>query len=75
MKQNISFSINKDIVKKGKSVAAQNDTSLSQMLSEHLKKITEREERYEPAKRSALQRLKKGFHRGSEVTWKRDQIF
>ena len=75
MKQNITLSIEKDIIKKGKIIAAQKDTSISKMLSEQLKQIIDREEQYEAAKRSALQTLKKGFRLGGKITWKRKDLY
>lgn len=75
MKQNITLSIEKEIIKKGKIIAAQKDTSISKMLSEQLKQIIDREEQYEAAKRSALQTLKKGFRLGGKITWKREDLY
>ena len=75
MKQNITLSIEKDIIKKSKIIAAQKDTSISKMLSEQLKQIIDREEQYEAAKRSALQTLKKGFRLGGKITWKRGDLY
>ncbi len=57
MKQNITLSLDKDLLKKGKVVAAQRDTSVSKMLSEQLRQLVEDNELYETAKRSALQSL------------------
>ena len=67
--------IEKDIIKKGKIIAAQKDTSISRMLSEHLKQVIDKEEQYEAAKRSALRTLRKGFHLGGEITWKREELY
>ena len=75
MKQNITLKIDKNLLKKGKIIAAQNDTSVSKMLSEHLKQIVDREEQYEAAKRSALHTLKRGFHLGGKITWKREDLY
>jgi hypothetical protein len=75
MKQNITLSIEKDTIKKGKIIAAQKDTSISKMLSEQLKQIIDREEQYEAARRSALQTLKKGFHLGGKIAWKREDLY
>lgn len=61
MQQNITLSIEKEIIKKGKLIAAQNDTSISKMLGEQLKQIIDKEEQYQAAKRSALHTLKGGF--------------
>ena len=75
MKQNITLSIEKNIIKKGKLIAAQNGTSISKMLSDQLKQIIDREEEYETAKRSALHALEKGFHLGGKITWKREDLY
>lgn len=75
MKQNITLSIEKDIIRKGKIIAAKKDTSISKMLSEQLKEIVDSEEKYEAAKRSALQTLKKGFSLGGKITWKREDLY
>ena len=75
MKQNITLSIDKEIIKKGKVIAAQKDTSISKMLSDHLKEIVEMADQYEAAKRNALQALKKGFHLGGNINWKREDLY
>lgn len=75
MKQNITLSLEKDIIKKGKVIAARRDTSISRMLSDLLKGMVENDARYEAAKRSALQLLKKGIHLGGRVDWKREDLY
>jgi hypothetical protein len=75
MKQNITLRLEKSLIKKGKIVAAQRDTSISKMLGEQLKLLVEDEERYQTAKRSALRALKKGYHLGGKVTWRREDIY
>jgi hypothetical protein len=75
MKQNITLSIEKEIIKKGKLIAAQHDTSISKMLSEQVKQIIDKEEQYQAAKRSALQTLKEGFHLGGRITWRRKDFY
>ena len=75
MKQNITLSVDKDLIKKGKVIAAKKDTSVSKMLSEQLKQLVEDNEQYETAKRSALQTLKKGYRLGGRITWKREVLY
>ena len=75
MKQNITLSVDKELIKKGKIIAAERDTSVSKMLSEQLKQLVEDNEQYETAKRSALQTLKKGYHLGGNITWKREDLY
>jgi hypothetical protein len=75
MKQNLTLSIEKEIIKKGKIVAARQDTSISKMLADLLKGMVENDERYEAAKRSALQQLKKGIRLGGKITWNREDLY
>jgi hypothetical protein len=75
MKQNITLRIDKHLLKKGKIIAAQKDTSVSKMLSEQLRQLVEDNEQYETAKRSALQALKKGYHLGGKISWKREDLY
>jgi hypothetical protein len=75
MKQNITLAIEKEIIRKGKLIAAQNDTSISKMLSDQLKEIIDKEEQYQAAKRKALHTLKKGVHLGGKITWRRENLY
>ena len=75
MKQNITLSIDKEIIKKGKIIAVQKDTSVSKMLSDLLKEIVDKEDSYEAAKKNALQNLKRGFHLGGDVKWSREDLY
>jgi hypothetical protein len=45
------------------------------MLSEQLRHLVEDKEKYETAKRSALQTLKEGYHLGGQITWKREDLY
>jgi hypothetical protein len=45
------------------------------MLADLLKSMVENDERYEAAKRSALQLLKKGVRLGGKITWKREDLY
>ncbi len=74
MKQNITISIDKDLIKKGKSIASKKETSLSRMLSVFLKQAIEEEETYERSKRKALSILNKGFHLGGKITCSREKL-
>ena len=67
MKQNITLSIEKELIKKGKIIAARKDTSVSKMLSDLIKEVVDDDDRFEAAKRNTLNILKKGFHFGGEL--------
>ncbi len=75
MKQNITLSIEKEIIKKGRIIAVQKETSISKMLSDMLKQVVYKEDQYEAAKRSASQILEKGFHLGGQIRWKREDLY
>jgi hypothetical protein len=75
MKQNVTLSIDKEIIKKSKVVAAQRETSVSRMLADLLRGMVEKEECYEAAKRSAFQLLSKGLHLGGKITWEREDLY
>lgn len=75
MKQNLTLSIEKNILKKGRVIAARRGISISKMISGVLKDIVENDDRYEAAKRNALQLLKRGIRLGGKITWKREDLY
>lgn len=75
MKQNITLSLEKDIIKKSKLIAVKKDTSVSKMIGDILKEITEKEDEYEAAKKKAIDNLKRGFHFGGQITWTREDLY
>lgn len=74
VKQNITLSLDKELIKKAKILAAQRQTSISRMLSEELQKIIADSREYESAKRRALNHLHKGFHLGGTITASRNEL-
>ena len=74
MKQNITLAIENEILRKDKLLAARNDTSISKMLSDQLKQMIDKEEQYQAAKQRALHAIRKGFHLGGNVTWRRENL-
>ena len=75
MKQNITLSMDRELLKKGKILASKKDMSVSKMLSELLKLQVEKEDRYEASKKAAMQTLKQGFHMGGKISWKREDLY
>ena len=75
MKQNITLSIEKEILQKGKIIAARRETSISRLLADILKELVDKEEQYDAAKRNALQALDQGFHLGGKITWSREDLY
>ena len=74
MKQNITLSIDKEIIKNAKVLAAQRQKSISRMLSEELQKLIEDSEEYERSKKRALSNITKGFHMGGNITVLREEL-
>ena len=74
MKQNVTLKLDKELIKKGKVIAAKNRTSLSRLLSEFLKRIIEDEEFYELSRKNAFELLDKGFHSGGTMPCSREEL-
>ena len=74
MKQNITLSIDKELIKNARVLAAQRQTSVSRMLSEELQKLIEDSNKYELAKKQALNYISRGFHLGGKITVSREEL-
>jgi hypothetical protein len=74
MKQNITLSIDKGLIQKAKVLAAQQQTSISRMLSNRLRDLIQEAQNYEMAKRRAIRNLDKGFHLGGKGTASREEL-
>lgn len=74
MKQNLTISLESELVVKARVISAKRRTSISRMLSDELRRMIERDEQYHSAKQKALADLKKGFHMGGRITTTRDDL-
>ena len=74
MKQNITLSLDKDLIKKAKVLSAKRQTSISQMLGLELKRVVQATEDYDQAKRRALAHLRRGFHMGGKIVTSREEL-
>ena len=75
MKQNTTLSLEKEVIRKSKILAAKKETSISRLLADSLQRTVENEDFYEAAKRNGLHALKKAFHLGGERSWKREDLY
>ena len=73
-KQNVTLSIGKDILKKAKIIAIENDTSLSGLLTEALLQIVEQSSQYAQAKERHLTFLREGADLQSQYSWSREEL-
>ena len=74
MKQNITISLDKDLIRAGKMIAAQQGTSLNRMLRLELEKIIKNAGQYDMAKQKAIAAMKTGFHSGMDRYPSRDEL-
>lgn len=72
-RRNITISLNSEIIKKAKVLAAQRSTSISRLLAEQIESLVDSEEAYMRAQRAALALLEKRFHLGGSIT-RRDEL-
>ena len=73
-KQNVTISLDREIIHKAKIVAARRSTSISGLLARQIEILVGEEEAYERADRQALALLEEGFHLGGEILVSRDEL-
>jgi hypothetical protein len=74
MKQNITLSLDKQILKRPRAFAAERGTSVSAMLAAQLRNLIERAAEYSMAKVKALSLLDSPFHLGGRRTADRQDL-
>ena len=74
MKQNITISLDKELIRTGKVIAAQKGTSLNRMLRLELEKIIQNAKQYDAAKQKAIAAMKRGFRSDVECYPSRDEL-
>lgn len=75
-KQNITFSLPKGILKKGKMLAAQKGISLNELVRELLQMTAENGEQYRRSAERQIKQMEEGIQLGTKgkISWKRDQL-
>lgn len=61
MKQNLTLSLEKDVIKKAKLLAAHHDTSVTALISGYIEKMATEDDVYQAAKVRALKAMKEGI--------------
>jgi hypothetical protein len=74
VKQNITLSLDKELIQRAKVISAKRRSSISNMLSQELQRIVESAEKYEVAKRKAISDLRTGYHLGGIITASREEL-
>ena len=73
-KQNVTVSLDRQIIRKAKILAARRGTSIAGLLARQIEMIVAKEEAYERAKRRAMALLDQGFHLGGARPVSRDEL-
>ncbi|HYV73687.1 MAG TPA: hypothetical protein VFB24_05450 [Candidatus Binatia bacterium] len=74
MKNNITLKIDADLLREAKVMAAQQDTSISALLSRELENMVRRRKRYVKARKRALARLREGWNLGWTPPRSREEL-
>ncbi len=74
MKQNITVSLDRELIRQARIVAARRGTSVSKLLAAELARTVEEADTYQRAERQALATLDKGFHMGGQPLPPRDEL-
>lgn len=73
-KQNLTISLDPQLIRKAKVIAARNSTSISGLLARQVEILVGEEEAYERAERQALALLDQGFRLGGTISASRDEL-
>jgi len=66
MRQNLTVSLDPELIRKLRVIAAERSTSVSRLVGEELERIVERAESFESARQQALAMLDAGLHLGGQ---------
>jgi hypothetical protein len=74
VKQNITVSVKRDLLRRARELAAKRRTSVSKLLAEELEKRVDEARAYAASRRKALALLKQGLHLGGHGIANRDAL-
>ena len=75
MQRNITLTLDEDVLRKARVLAARRNLSVSALLRGELSRLVAEDEAYESAKPVALERLERGSHLGGGPLPSRDEIY
>ena len=73
-KSNITLKLDRVLLREVRVLAAEEDTSISAILAEHLQEIVKKRGGYEEAKKRAIARMRKGYNLGFKPPKSRDEL-
>ncbi len=74
MRQNLTISLEKALIKKAKVLAAQHETSITGLVAQYLTGVVTYDETYRAAHQKAVARLAKGYAFGGKRMSRRDAL-
>ena len=74
MKQNITISLDRELIRQARVIAARRGTSVSGLLAAELARTVAEDETYQQAQRQAISMLDKGFPMGGQPLPPRDEL-
>lgn len=72
--QNLTVSLDKEVIRRARVLAAKRGTSISKLVAEHIRAMIADDDRYEIAQVKALALLETGFALGGEIHGSRDEL-
>lgn len=74
MKTNLTLSVDAELLRDAKVLAARRGTSVSRMMAEQLEDLVRRDREYESARQRAVARLEEGYDLGWTPPASRDEL-
>jgi predicted proteasome-type protease len=71
-KQNLTVSLERETIQKAKVLAARRNTSVTRLLADYVEEMVAEDERYEAARKAALDYMDKGFPMGGQIAADRE---
>jgi hypothetical protein len=73
-RRNLTLQLDEDVIRQAKVLAARRGTSVSALVAQELERLVDQEDRYEQARRRALELMAESVPRGGR-TWRRDDLY
>jgi hypothetical protein len=73
-KQNLTVTLDAEIIRKARVLAAQRGSSISEMVSRTIDELVSKAETYDAARARALEMIQRGFHLGKPRRVSRDEL-
>lgn len=71
-KQNLTVSLKRETIQKAKVLAAKRNTSVTRLLADYVEEMVAESERYDAARKAALDYLNTGFSMGGRIAADRE---